>query len=125
MKDRSNSRIYATLLGIGITALLLGNPQSLKSNFSTTNSSIRSQNATLKDCGDNIWYGQFLNNSSGLYEYRQLDMSSGYTEAMMYGKDYYLVIYVKDIHGNMVGITIPVNSTFTFGAQAGELKSRP
>ena len=109
MKEKSNSRIYATLLGVGLMALLFGNPQ--KSNISTTN-----------DCGNNIWYGQFLNQESQLYEYRQLDMSEGYTEAMLYGNDYYLVIYVKDIHGNMVGVTIPANSTFTFGVIEGELR---
>lgn len=109
MKEKTNSRIYATLLGVGLMALLFGNPQSNSSEIPN-------------DCGNNIWYGQFLNNSSGLYEYRQLDMSEGYTEVMLYGNDYYLVIYVKDIHGNMIGVTIPANSTFTFGVQEGELR---
>lgn len=99
---------FAILLGIGLIAILLSQPSKPK--------------ALNVDCGNNIWHGQFLNSESGLYEYRQLDMSEGYTEAMLYGNDYYLVIYVKDVYGNMVGVTIPVNQTFTFGVQEGELR---
>lgn len=105
-------RRFFTLLSIGLIAILLSQSDTsrLKSKISATN------------CGTNIWYGQFLNSESGLHEYRQLDMSSGYTEAMLYGNDYYLVIYVKDVYGNVVGITLPVNSTFQFGVVDGELR---
>ena len=104
-------RRLATLLGIGLIAILLSQ---------SGTSSNWSQNAT--SCGNNIWYGQFLNGKSGLYEYRQLDMSAGYTESMVYGNSYYLIIYVRDNNEDIVGVTIPVNQTFTFGVVEGELR---
>ena len=97
-------RKFATLIGV-IAILLSQSPKS----------------KTL-ECGDNIWYGHFLNNQTRLYEYRQLDMSAGYTESMVYGNSYYLIIYVRDSHEDIVGVTIPVNQTFTFGIVEDELK---
>jgi len=99
-------RKFATL--IGVIAILLS--QSPKSNISDS------------ECGDNIWYGHFLNNQTRLYEYRQLDMSAGYTESMVYGNSYYLIIYVRDNNEEIVGVTIPVNQTFTFGIVEDELR---
>jgi len=99
-------RKFATL--IGVMAILLS--QSPKSNISDS------------ECGDNVWYGHFLNNRTKLYEYRQLDMSEGYTESMVYGNSYYLIIYVRDSHEDIVGVTIPVNQTFTFGIVEDELR---
>jgi len=106
-------KTFFTLLAGGIMAILLSQsatPNLNRSKFSTTN------------CGTNIWYGQFFNNESGLYEYRQLDMSAGYTESMMYKNSYYLIIYVKDNNEEIVGVTIPVNQTFTFGIVEDELR---
>ena len=99
-------RKFATL--IGVIAILLS--QSPKSNISDS------------ECGDNVWYGHFLNNQTRLYEYRQLDMSAGYTESMVYGNSYYLIIYVRDNNEEIVGVTIPVNQTFTFGIVEDELR---
>ena len=99
-------RKFATLFGV--IAILLS--QSPKSNISDS------------ECGDNIWYGHFLNNQTRLYEYRQLDMSAGYTESMVYGNSYYLIIYVRDNNEEIVGVTIPVNQTFTFGIVEDELR---
>ena len=101
-------KTFFTVLAGGIMAILLS--QSPKSNITTS------------ECGDNVWYGHFLNNQTRLYEYRQLDMSAGYTESMVYGNSYYLIIYVKDNNEEIVGVTIPVNQTFSFGVVEGELR---
>ena len=99
-------RRIGTLLGIGLIAILLS----------------QSPKPKTSECGDNIWYGHFLNNQTRLYEYRQLDMSAGYTESMVYGNSYYLIIYVKDNNEEIVGVTIPVNQTFSFGIVEDELR---
>ena len=49
-------------------------------------------------------------------------MSAGYTESMVYGNSYYLIIYVRDNNEEIVGVTIPVNQTFTFGIVEDELR---
>jgi hypothetical protein len=41
---------------------------------------------------------------------------------MVYGNSYYLIIYVRDNNEEIVGVTIPVNQTFSFGVVEGELR---